>query len=457
MCTSAPLLNSAEEKRQFRRNVITLVIPMALQNLINVAVNAADVFMLEAVSETVLSGSYLAGQIQFIMTLIFFGITSGASVLSAQYWGKGETEQISKILGIALRISLCVAAVFTVAGFCFPQNLLNLFTNEAEVAEEGAKYLRILSLSFPMMAISSVYLNIMRSVERVVISTVVYLSSLLINITLNAILIFGLLGVPELGIVGAATATVIARAAELLIVLIYGRLKNNPVRLSPRILFLSDKPLLSDFFRYASPVILNELFWGGGSSMNSLIIGHLGTSAVAANSIAQMTRNLATVVAFGVANATAIMIGKAIGEGDSEKAKLYGKRLVRLTLIVGAVSALIVLGVLPVLHGVMSLEPQTWSKLVLMMCVMSYFTFAQAYNTTMIVGVFRAGGDTRFGLILDISTMWGCSIALGALCAFVLELPFPVVYIVLMSDEIIKLLPTTLRYRKRLWLKNLTR
>ena len=457
MCNTAPILNSAAEKRSFRRNVLTLVLPMALQNLINVAVNAADVFMLEAVSETVLSGSYLAGQIQFIMTLVFFGITSGASVLSAQYWGKGETEQISKILGIALRISLIVAAVFTAAGFCFPLQLLNLFTNEPEVAAEGAKYLRILSLSFPMMAISTVYLNIMRSVERVVISTAVYLTSLVVNISLNAILIFGLLGAPRLHIVGAAAATVCARSVELLIVLCYGRLKSNPVRLSPRTLLLKDKLLRSDFFRYATPVILNELFWGSGSSMNSLIIGHLGTSAVAANSIAQMTRNLATVVAFGVANATAILIGKAIGEGSSEKAKLYARRLVRLTLIVGTVSAASVLGVLPILSRVMRLEPETWSKLLLMMCVMSYFTFAQAYNTTMIVGVFRAGGDTKFGLLLDASTMWGCSIALGAICAFVLKLPFPVVYIVLMSDEVIKLLPSTLRYRKQLWLKDLTR
>ena len=214
------LLGSRAEKRQFRRMVTALVVPMALQNLINVAVNAADVIMLGKVSETALSGASLAGQVQFIMTLIFFGITSGAAVLTAQYWGRGNTAAIERIMGIAMRISLCVSVVFTLAGVCVPELCMRIFTDEPEVAAEGARYLRVLSLTFPIMAVTIIYLNIMRSVERVVISTVVYSVSLVLNVLLNALLIFGLLGLPALGIVGAAAATLAARMLELVVVLV---------------------------------------------------------------------------------------------------------------------------------------------------------------------------------------------------------------------------------------------
>lgn len=451
------LLGSKAEKRQFRRMVMALVVPMALQNLINVAVNAADVIMLGKVSETALSGASLAGQVQFIMTLIFFGITSGAAVLTAQYWGKGNTGAIERIMGIAMRISLCVSVVFTLAGVCVPELCMRIFTSEPDVAAEGAKYLRVLSFIFPVMAVTIIYLNIMRSVERVVISTVVYSVSLVLNILLNAVLIFGLLGCPALGIVGAAVATLCARIAELVIVLIYARRKDHQVHLRFRNLFVKDPVLFKDFLHYALPVILNELMWGAGFSMNSVIIGHLGSPAVAANSVAQVTRNLATVVAFGIANATAILVGRTIGEGDVKRAEVYAKRFVRLTLCAGAAAAAVVLLVLPIMHKVMTLSEQAHSYLTVMMLVMSYFVFLQAYNTTMVVGIFRAGGDTRLGLIIDVSTMWGGSILFGALCAFVLKLPVEAVYVVLMSDEVIKVPITTLRYRQKKWLKNVTR
>ena len=343
------LLGSRAEKRQFRRMVTALVVPMALQNLINVAVNAADVIMLGKVSETALSGASLAGQVQFIMTLIFFGITSGAAVLTAQYWGRGNTAAIERIMGIAMRISLCVSVVFTLAGVCVPELCMRIFTDEPEVAAEGARYLRVLSLTFPIMAVTIIYLNIMRSVERVVISTVVYSVSLVLNVLLNALLIFGLLGLPALGIVGAAAATLAARMLELVIVLLYARRKDHQVHLRFRNLFVRDAVLFKDFLHYALPVILNELMWGAGFSMNSVIIGHLGSPAVAANSVAQVTRNLATVVAFGVANATAILLGRTIGEGDVKRAETYAGRWVRIALAAGAAAAGVVLLALPVM------------------------------------------------------------------------------------------------------------
>lgn len=309
------------DSRVFYRNVFALVVPMALQNLINVAVTSADVMMLGQVGETVLSASSLAGQVQFIMTLFFFGLTSGAAILTAQYWGKGDTRTIEKVMGIALRFSLCTGLVFALAAFLIPAQLMRIFTPEEDVIAEGVKYLRIIAVSYVPMALTNIYLNIMRSVERVIVSTVTYLVSLVTNVALNAVFIFGLLGFPAMGIQGAALATVCARLVELVIVLVYSKKINRTVRLSVRDIFVRDPLLFRDFLTYSVPVMINELLWGAGAAMNSVVIGHLGSAAVAANSVAQVARQLATVVAFGIANATAIMIGKAIGAGDTKRAE----------------------------------------------------------------------------------------------------------------------------------------
>lgn len=445
------------DSRVFYKSVFTLVLPMALQNLINVAVTSADVMMLGKLGDTVLSGASLAGQVQYIMTLIFFGITSGSAVLSAQYWGKNDVDAVEKILGIALKFSLIISVIFTFISIAFPYQCMSLFSNEQPVIEEGVKYLRILSVSYIFTSVTMIYLNIMRSVERVIISTVVYLSSLICNITLNWLLIFGKFGLPELGIQGAAVATCIARIMEFIMVAVYSKSKKTPVHFRISNILKNDKLLFKDFLKYSLPVMLNELAWGAGGAMNTLIMGKLGETVVSANAVAQNVRQLATVVAFGIANATAIMLGKVIGSGELKKAEEYSKRFVKLTLIVGASATLIVLCVRPVMIQFMELSAQAEEYLGIMLLVMSYFVFAQAFNTTMVVGVFRSGGDTIFGLIMDISTMWGCSILFGALSAFVFKLSVPLVYIILMSDEIIKIPLSIYRYRSKKWLRNVTR
>ncbi len=445
------------DNRAFYKTVVALVLPMALQNLINVGVSSADVIMLGQVGETVLSAASLAGQVQFIMTLVFFGLTSGAAVLTAQYWGKGDTRTIEKVMGIAMRFSLMVGLAFTLAAWLIPEVLMSIYTSEPEVISEGCKYLRIVAVAYIPISITTIYLNIMRSVERVVISTVVYLISLVTNVILNAVFIFGLFGLPAMGIMGAALATMIARFVELAIVLFYSKKMNRTIRFRISDLFVRDGFLFRDFLRYSIPVVLNELMWGAGASMNSAVIGHLGSAATAANSVAQVTRQLATVVAFGIANAAAIMIGKAIGAGDVARAKNYGARFTKLTLLAGVAGAVVVLIVRPIVMASMTLSPEAEGYLSMMMLVMSYFVIGQAYNTTMVVGVFRAGGDTRFGLALDVISMWCCSILLGAIAAFVLKWSVPVVYIILMSDEVLKVPFTTWRYKTRVWLKNVTR
>lgn len=448
---------SSFDSRVFYKSVLALMLPMAAQNLINVGISSLDVIMLGKVGETALSASSLANQIQFIMTMIFFGVTSGACVLTAQYWGKGDRRTIEKVIGIALRISLVTGILFTLGALLFPGSLMCIFTNEPEVIAEGVKYLRIVGYSYLFMSITMVYLNIMRSVEKVIISTVVYSVSLVTNGVLNAIFIFGLLGLPAMGISGAALATSIARLVELVIVLIYAYRPGQPVRLRFSDIFTRDPQLFRDFLRYSIPVTLNEMMWGGGASMITAVIGHMGQSAVAANSVAQVTRQLATVVAFGIANATAIMIGKAIGEGNEKKAEDFGRRFVWLTVIAGVIGGVVVLCVSPIASAALTLTDQAREYLTFMMFVMSYFVIGQAFNTTMVVGVFRAGGDTKFGLIEDTVAMWGVSILIGFLGAFVFGWSVQAVYVVLLSDEIIKIPLNCWRYKTKVWLRNVTR
>ncbi len=266
---------------KFYRSVFALVIPMALQNLINVGVTAADVIMLGRVGEKALSGASLAGQVQYIMVLFLFGLTSGATVLTAQYWGKGDKKTIEKILGLGMKAAIIVTAIFTVAALMIPDLLMRIFTNDPAVISEGIKYLRIVAFSYVLMGITQVYLFIMRSVERVVVATVVYLVSLICNVILNAIFIFGLLGCPAMGIQGAALGTLAARFVELILVFGYARLFNKDIKFRFRYLMRTDRLLVRDFLRYALPVVMNEVMWGLGTAANTAILGHMGSAAVA--------------------------------------------------------------------------------------------------------------------------------------------------------------------------------
>lgn len=443
--------------KSFYRNVAVLVIPMALQNLINVGVTSTDIIMLGKVGEKVLSGASLGNQVYFILNLILFGLTSGASVLNAQYWGKGDVHTIEKVLGMALKVSVAVGLLFAAVTFAAPEAIMHIFTNDPEVIVEGVKYLRIVCFSYVLSSISMVYLNTMRSVERVQIATVVYLCSLIVNIIVNAILIFGLFGAPKLGIAGAAIGTVVARTAEVLIVIFYDRKINDVFRFKFSCLFEKDRLLMKDFLVFSMPVVLNELFWGAGVSAVSAILGHLGSAAVAANSVVQVVRQLAMVVSFGVASSAAIMIGKAIGEKKDHLAEQYGRSFVKLSVITGVCGAVVVAVAGPISKAMLELTPQAKDYLTYMMWIMCYYAIAQSYNTTLIVGVFRAGGDTKYGLFLDLFFMWGISLLGGFLAAFVFKLDVIWVYVVLLSDEVLKVPFSTMRYKSRKWLKDITR
>lgn len=451
------MIFKTEEQSHFYKKALLMILPMALQNLINVGVTMADVVMLGRVSETALSGASLGGQVYFVVSLFLFGITSGASVLTAQYWGQRNLKVIEQILAFAMRIGVIVAFIFSLLVLFFPTEAMRIFSNDAAVIEAGAQYLEIVAFSYVLSAITTVYLLIMRSVERVYIATAVYFASFLLNIVLNAIFIYGLLGAPAMGVRGAALGTLLSRIFELVVMLCYAIFRNKEIRLRFRYLFHVEKWIIKDFFKYASPVIVNELLWGSAVSVNAAIIGHLGQSATAANAVAQMSRQMAMVVSFGVSAAAAIMIGKVIGEGKFDAAKVYAARFIKLSVITGVAGGILLFILRPLLVSTMVTSADAKSYLSTMLIILVFYVICMSYTCNMIVGIYRAGGDTKVGMIFDVGTMWFISIPMALFAAFVMKWPVQVVYIFMMSDEFIKFFLTTVRYKQGKWLKVVTR
>lgn len=445
------------EKTAFYRRAAALILPMALQNLINVGISSIDVVMLGRVGETVLSGASLGSQIQFILNLMLFGATSGAAILMAQYWGKGDRAAVGTVWGMVLKLTMLISLLFTVLVFVFPYHAISIFTNDGAVREQGAQYLRIVCLSYLPLTFTMVYLNTMRSVGRVRIATVVYLCSMLTNIAVNAVLIFGLFGAPRMGIRGAAIGTLCARLMELAVVAVYNRRRNTELPFRWRYFKAFDRTLAKDYVKYSLPVLFNELMWGTGCSMIAAILGHMGSAAVAANSVAQVVRQLATVASFGVASAAAVMVGQTLGEGRKDAAKRYADRLVRLAMLLSLAGAGLILLIRPLILRSVAISDEAIAYLSVMLLVMSYFVVAQVYNTVVIVGILRGGGDTKFGFMVDVIFMWGVAILFGFVAAFVLHWSVIPVYLILTCDELLKVPASALRYRSKKWLNNITR
>lgn len=444
------------EKRIFYRKLWGLVFPIAIQNLMTALVSASDAFMLGFVSQTSLSAVSLATQIQFVHNLFMLALTIGATTLAAQYWGKGDTDSVEEILAIVLKISMAVSVVFFIAAMFFSGFLMRIFTNDIRLIQAGIPYLRIVSISYLFMGFSQIYLCIMKNSGRTAKSTIYGSVAVVINIGFNVIFIFGLAGFPAIGIAGAALATTVSRALELLLT-IYENMHRSLVCVRLKYIRNSSKKLKKDFWHYTTPVLGNELVWGCGFTMFSVIMGHLGSDAVAANSVANILKNIIACVCNGIGIGAGIIVGNELGKGEMERAREYGNRLFKLAVFAGAVSGLILLAVSPVLRIFTgSLSAQAHSYLKNMMYICTYYMIGKSVNATVIAGVFCAGGDTKFGLKCDAVTMWVILIPIGMITAFVLKLPIMVVYFIISMDEIIKLPAVYRHYKKYNWVRNLT-
>lgn len=440
----------------FNRDMCRMAFPIVLQNLITTAVGSADVVMLGWVSQTALSAGSLASQIMFILNLVYSGISSGIGMLAAQYWGKKDTRTIEKIMGIGMKLSILVSFFFFVLACFFPKLLMMVFTSEAELIDTGISYLRIVGISYLFMSISQVYLCTMRSIERVVFATITNGSALGLNIVLNAVFIFGLFGLPKMGILGVALATTIARGIELIICIV-DACSFQIIRFRPAILLEHHKVLFQDFMRYSLPAFGNEVSWGVGFSMYSVIMGHLGSDMVAANAVAVVAKNLGTVVCFGVANAGAILLGKEIGGGKMETVKEDASRFCVITFISGLAGGVLIFILRPVFMNMADLSAVAQGYLSIMLFINMYSVLGQAMNSTIICGVFRSGGDSRWGFICDVIDMWLFAVPLGFFSAFVLKLPPMWVYFLIYLDEFVKLPFVYRHYKSYKWLKNITR
>ena len=451
--------NQAREgkaREGFYQELFTLMIPIAIQNLITQAVSMADVLMVGQLDQTSLSASSLAGQVQFVLFFIFFGLTSVIMILAAQYWGKGDRRIIAKILGLGLYVGLSVSSIVAVLAFFVPQTVMRFWTNDPALVSTGAKYLKLVALSYLFMGFTQPYQAITKSCERVKFSMVLSIITLGANVILNAVLIFGLLGFPALGIEGAAIATTISRGLELLICL-FDFLKQKTFPKSLSNMFRLPKTLLQDAVKFTLPAFLNDVLWGFAYNMNSVIMGHLGTDIVAANSIVVVVRDLITTVGFGVSTAAAIMLGKELGEKRPDLAADDARSLVRVTVICGLIGGVLILAVTPFVPHFAKVSETAASYMTVMMLLGVPYQMGQLVNTVIIAAILRCGGDTRYGMLVDTITMWGWAVPVGLLTAFVFKLPPLVVYAFMCTDELVKFPFAFRRYRSMKWLNNITR
>lgn len=442
----------------FRSQMYKLLIPLVIQNLLNAAVSSSDVVMLNYVSQSSISAVSLAANYAQVLGSVFYGLGTGATLLCAQYYGKKDFRAIQAVQGIALRFSMAISAVFALAAFTVPQALMRLFTNDAELISIGAGYLRIMGITYLCWGIIEVYMSVLRSIGRVTICLALNVMTFFLNIALNAVFIFGLLGAPKLGAVGVAIATAASRVVELVGSFVVSAFSKN-VKLKLSEVLRRNKVLTGDFVRLALPALGNDVSWGVAFSMYSVILGHLGNDAVAANSIVVVIRNLTTTFCFAVAGAGGILLGNVMGTGDLDKAKKYASEVMKMTVFSGAVGGVVLIAAIPLVlrFASASLSDTAMGYLRVMLWINSYYIMGAAVNTSLIAGVFRAGGDTRFGLICDSIDMWCYAVPLGFLAAFVLKLPVLWVYFLLCTDEFVKW-PWVLRhYRSGAWAKNITR
>lgn len=448
---------SHQQKQSHYGQIMKLTVPVIIQNLLSTAVNSADVIMLNYVGQAHISAVSLAAQYASVLFMILYGLGTGVTMLCAQYYGKKDMRAIHLVEGIALRFSLACAGVFAAGALFFPEAMMRAFTPDAELIEIGAQYLRCISAAYLCWGVTEIYLATLRSIGRVAVASALSTFAFVLNILLNAVFIFGLFGAPKLGAMGVALATSISRSLELLLCVIVSKTSKD-VKLSVSAIFQSNRLLLKDFVRMALPAVMNDASWGLAFSMYSVVIGQfLGTDVVAANSFASLARSFGTILCFSVASAGGILLGQLIGENRLTDADRAAKQVMRLTVLFGAIGGVIILAAMPIMLSFADLTEAGKGYLRTMLFINSYYVIGAAVNTTLIAGVFRAGGDSRWGFVCDTIDMWCYAVPLAFLSAAVLRLPAMWVYFLMCTDEFVKWPWVISHYRSKKWLRNITR
>lgn len=444
--------------RNFYRSFAVLCLTLMLEQAVILSVNLADNIMLGRYSESALSGVAAVNQIQFVLQQIVFGVSSGMIVLGSQYWGQKRTGEIRMLSSIAMRAALGVAIALFIAVSLFPEQTLRLFTRDAAIVAEGVAYLKIIRFTYLFFAASSILLGTMRVVESVQIALRVSVLSLVLNCSINYVLIYGRFGAPEMGVRGAAIGTLTARIVELFVFAWYVFVRDRRVSMQPSDFLSADREMARDFFRVASPVILTQTLWGLANALQTVILGHLSAVAIAAQSISSNVFLLLKVASVGASSAAAILIGKAIGEGkDLSVLKEYTRTLQALFVAIGLVlgAALMIIRV-PLLR-VYNISDETRALANAYMIIQSVVLVTMSYQMPTNGGIIRGGGDTRFVMILDLISIWGIVLPFSCLAAFVWRLSPIIVIILLNSDQVFKCVPAFIRVNSYKWIKRLTR
>ena len=442
-----------ERKRSLRKEIVRLALPIALQQFMTALVGACDAIMLGKLSQDAMSAVSLATQVTFVFNLFMFAFMAGENMFVAQYYGKGDYTGISQVFSLVTKICGCIAVVFLAGTLFFPEQLMRILTNEETLIVLGSEYLRVIGISYVFSGIAQIFLAIMKNCGAVNMSTLINGVMVILNIALNAVFIFGLSGFPKMGIKGAALATVLATVVQFLWSVGYVLCRIRAVKFSLR---SCEKKLFGRFWQKAVPLLINNLAWGIGFSMYSVIMGHLGTDAVAANGIANISKNLVVCFCLGLGNAGSIIVGNRLGADRLQEAKEVGETLTKTAIIAGIVSGLVLIALSPFITKMVDLTPTARGYLQKMLLISSYYIAGKSVNCMTIGGIFAAGGDSKFGMLCDSVTLWCITVPLGCICAFILKLPVMVVYFVLTLEEIIKLPVVYKHYKKYKWIKNLT-
>jgi len=444
------------DKNKFNKELIQIALPTGLQSLMLASVAAADALMLGRIAQNEMTAVSLATQVQFVQNMFIASIIAAGAILGAQYWGKGDKNTLGNIFNLILKWSVGLSMIFFLACEFAPEMLMRIFTGDAELIAIGSSYLRIAGWSYLLSGISQCYLTMMKVTDHVKPGAVISSAAVLMNICFNAVFIFGLLGAPKMQARGAALATTISRALELLFCIV---LSSKPDYLKPVLsrLFIQPKELKKDFARQCLPLLGGGLCWGVGFTSYTAIIGHMGADAAAANSVSAVVRDLICCLCNGIATAAGIMVGNELGAGRLEKGKAYGIRLKNISFVIGFASTLMVLAVTPLVVNMVILTEKAHGYLTWMMVIMAFYMIGRCVNTVTINGVLDGGGDTLFDFYSLIVAMWCVAIPLALLGAFVFHWSPLAVYACTCLDEVGKIPWVMVRFKKYKWVKDLTR
>lgn len=441
--------------RAFLREMLTIALPISFQQLINASLNMIDVIMVGQLGETSIAALGLSNQVFFVFILLLFGLTSGMAIFTAQYWGKQEVDPIRKVLGMSILSASAIALLFTLAVTLVPRTVLGFYTNDGEVVEIGVSYLRIVGFSYIPVAIATSYIATMRSIHLVKLTVIATVAALTFKTILGYMLIFGIGGLPALGVRGAAIGTASGWTLELILILILVYTQRTPLAANPLTFFTFDLSFLGRVLKTTLPALANEMFWSLGITTYNAIYAHIGTDSIAAINVNATMEELGFVVFMGLGNACAVMVGNRIGAGRRDEAYETVKRVVVLSMLAAWSTGFVVILIRNLVVGLYDLSPSGEHNVRMLMLVMGLVLWVRIFNFITFVGAMRAGGDTRFALLMELCSIWLIGVPAAYIGAFVLKLPVYYVYLMVIIEEAVKVIVSAWRIRSRKWIHDL--